>query len=225
MVLTGSCQYTKFPELYGKMSSTNKVKRMVRQLKQACSSSFQAGRRAYLCEYVPLIYQLVVKKLTENKEDVLEAVETIKQQGLNVELFKENILSLLMDTSADIFNNLDSRIKTVFTKAYNQACQSSVKRVKAKRAAGGEMAGMQGVYKDGFDPDIMEDDLDVARDSSASVSNEEFEVVGKSKEVNAAASRGRGRSTTPTRGIQAPRGSATSRGGGSARGSRGRGRG
>ena len=95
---------------------------MVRQLKQACGSSFQAGRRAYLCEYVPLIYQLVVKKLTEKKEDVLEAVDTIKQQGLNVEFFKENILSLLMDTSADIFNNLDSRIKTVFTKAYNQAC-------------------------------------------------------------------------------------------------------
>lgn len=34
-------------------------------------------------------------------------------------MFKENILSLLMDHSAEIFNNLETKIKSAFTKTYN----------------------------------------------------------------------------------------------------------
>lgn len=56
------------------MSTTGKVKRMVRQIKQSVGPSYYAGKASYLNEYVPLIYQMVVKKLTQNKEDINEAI-------------------------------------------------------------------------------------------------------------------------------------------------------
>ncbi len=70
-----------------------------------------------------------------------------------------------MDTSADRFNELDSKIKTVFTKTYNQQCQTSIRKIKGKKVGnGGEMAGMEGVYKEDFDPEFMEqlDETDVS---------------------------------------------------------------
>ena len=40
-------------------------------------------------------------------------------QGVSVELFKDNILTLLMDCSADMFGELSTQVKTAFTKTYN----------------------------------------------------------------------------------------------------------
>lgn len=51
---------------------------MLRELKQACGGAFSAGRNAYLHEYVPLIFRMIVRKLTSVKEDVIEAILIIK---------------------------------------------------------------------------------------------------------------------------------------------------
>ena len=78
LILKGKCHWAKFPEIWPKLSSFNKTKRMLRELKQECGVAFQAGRNAFLHEYVPLIYRLIVKQLTPNKEDVIEAIHIMK---------------------------------------------------------------------------------------------------------------------------------------------------
>ena len=38
---------------------------------------------------------------------------------MSADMFKEHVLTLLMDSSADRFNAIDSKVKTAFTKSYN----------------------------------------------------------------------------------------------------------
>ena len=183
MLLTGKCVWAKFPEMWPKLSTQNKTKRMLREIKQECGASFLAGRHAYLHEYVPLIFRLIIKHLTSNKEDVLQAIDIMKQQGLTVETFKEHVLTLLLDTSGTLYNELDPKIKTMFTKCYTQMCPTSLKRVKQQKQAGGDKVLD---YKEGFDPNYEEDCDDVSEESETEQKDnvvDGFEVVGKSKEV------------------------------------------
>ena len=48
-------------------------------------------------------------------------------------MFKEHIITLLMDNSADKFVQIDSKTKSAFTKQYNSMCSSSVKRIKKNK--------------------------------------------------------------------------------------------
>ena len=83
-------------------------------------AEFQASRKAVLVEYVPLLYQMVMKELKKGEKDsVLEAVKTLQSQHLNVELFKENIITMLMDSSGAIYNDLEPKTKSAFTRIYN----------------------------------------------------------------------------------------------------------
>ncbi len=180
MILTGKCSWPKFPEIWPKMSSFNKIKRMLRELKQECGGSFQAGRYGYLHEYVPLIFRMIIKHLTPNKEEVIQAVQIMKQQGLSAEMFKEHVLTLLLDTSGDQFSELDPKVKTMFTKCYSQMCPTSLKRVKQSKQSSGKLLG----YREGFDPTYMEDsEADNEGSEHDSDGNDGFEVVGKSKEA------------------------------------------
>lgn len=53
------------------------------------------------------------------KESVLKAVQILINQSMNIELFKENIISLLMDDSGLMYEQLDSKVKQAFTRVYN----------------------------------------------------------------------------------------------------------
>ena len=50
-----------------------------------------------------------------------------------MDMFKEHVLTLLMDNSANVYNSLDTKTKTAFTKQYNVMQSSSVKRVPKKK--------------------------------------------------------------------------------------------
>ncbi len=53
------------------------------------------------------------------KEDITKSCSMLIELGLSAEMFKEHVLTLLMDKSADRFNGLDSKVKSAFTKGYN----------------------------------------------------------------------------------------------------------
>lgn len=93
---------------------------MLKELKASCGASFQADRNSFLLWYVPLLFTLVLQKLQlGTKQDITEAAAILVDQGVSVELFKDNILTLLMDCSADMFGELSTQVKTAFTKTYN----------------------------------------------------------------------------------------------------------
>ena len=106
----------------------------------------------------------------------------MKQQGLSAEMFKEHVLSLLLDTSGDQFNSLDPKVKSLFTRSYTQLCPSSLKRVKQQKQIGSDKLLE---YKEGFDPTYM-DDCEAESEESEVDENDGIEVVGKSKEAKKA---------------------------------------
>lgn len=55
------------------------------------------------------------------QEQTKFAVELLIAQGVTVDMFKEHVLTLLMDNSANIYNSLDTKTKTAFTRQYNTA--------------------------------------------------------------------------------------------------------
>lgn len=172
--------------MWPKLSTYNKTKRMLREIKQECGYSFQAGRNAFLHEYVPLIFRILIKYLTQSKDDIVKAIEIMKQQGLSAETFKEHVLTLLLDTSGDIYNQLDPKIKTMFTKCYTQMCPTSLKRVKQQKQSGGDKVLE---YREGFDPNYEDDCDDLSEESDTDVKEnvvDGFEVIGKSKDVKKA---------------------------------------
>jgi len=162
----------------------------------------------------------------------MKAIETMKALGVTMDILKEHILGLLMCGEGDRFAAMPTAAKTMFTKAYNVVCQSSVKPI--KKVKRGEDSGMKGE----FDPDFMSEP---SGGESESDGESEIDVVGKvlnkKKEVAPRATRGRGAGTAPagrgTRGgsANAPagrgtrgggRGTSTPRGSSRGRGSRGR---
>ena len=68
--------------------------------------SFQANRSAVLHQYVPLLFTLVMKELRhENKQKIEEACKILIEQGMQVEMFKEHVITLLLDAnSGEMFN-------------------------------------------------------------------------------------------------------------------------
>jgi len=62
------------------MSMMNKTNRLLREIKAACGVAFQANRQSFLHLYVPLIFNLLIKKLESGcKEDITAAVEILIQ--------------------------------------------------------------------------------------------------------------------------------------------------
>lgn len=119
-LVSGSCRYTKFPELWPKLSIQNKTRRLLREVKASCGVAFQADRKSFLHQYIPLVFQLVIKHLeTGCKDEILKACEILVCQGMSAEMFKEHVITLLMDHSADRFAEVDTKTKTAFTKGYN----------------------------------------------------------------------------------------------------------
>ena len=54
--------------------------------------------------------------------------------GISIDMFKENIMQLLLDQSrAEIFNSLPTSVKSYFTKTYNIQFKSSIKPTKKSK--------------------------------------------------------------------------------------------
>ncbi len=122
-------------------------------------------------------------------------------------MFKEHVLTLLMDSSADRFTQLDAKIKTAFTKLYNTMCQSSVKRVKKQKRDDDYKEEQQQT----FDPDFEEK---VEASEPEESEEDQFEVVGKTRDVKSLPKKKEGKATSEmmSRGVSGSRGRGRGRG-------------
>ena len=82
--------------------------------------------------------------------------------------FKENMMGLLVsEKKLAMFNDIDTAMKTAFTKKFNELNQSSIKAVKKTRSAGAAPPGSG--FGSKFDPDIQ----DVASDNGDTTSDDD----------------------------------------------------
>ncbi|CDW82868.1 replication factor c subunit 1 [Stylonychia lemnae] len=151
----GYVPYCKFPEWFGKNSTTRKSQRLVREIRERCGHHLYTVKNAIQFEHVSLIYELIMQYLnTGGQNQIQTAVEILVDLGMNVEFFKENIVQIVPDPQrADMFNQLAAQIKTQFTKAFNQAYKSSIKGTKKGKAkdTSGIPSGANNVLNTNFD--------------------------------------------------------------------------
>eukprot|EP00347_Sterkiella_histriomuscorum_P014045 403362369 len=133
----GFVPYAKFPEWFGKFSTTRKSTRLIREIRERCGHHLYTVKKAIQFEHVTLIFELVIKLLqTGQSPNILEAVSILIDLGLNVDMFKEHIVTVLPNQErADLFNQLPATVKSEFTKTYNKVFKSSIK---AKKVAKGK---------------------------------------------------------------------------------------
>ena len=97
----------------------------------------QASRIELQNEYVELILNMVYKALKAGKDNVSEAVDIIQSLGLSNENMKEHLMGLSMDAKLNkSFDDLDTQIKSAFTREYNKRNTSNttgiVKKIKGQ---------------------------------------------------------------------------------------------
>lgn len=83
--------------------------------------------------YVDLMLIMILKQLKQGKDNVPEAIEIMVDLGISNEILKEHLMGLSMDTKlTKDFDNLDTQLKTAFTKEYNKKQASNTTGVTKK---------------------------------------------------------------------------------------------
>jgi len=122
----GYLPFTKFSEWLGKMSSAKKAGRYIRELKDMMGVT--ASRKTVHLEYVPLVFNVICTCLGQEGVAIPAAVDFMREYGLSMEGLKENVLGLILNEDmVKEFNDLSPKVKSAFTKAYNEAMKQSVK--------------------------------------------------------------------------------------------------
>ena len=137
---SGNLPFPKFPEWLGKNSTTKRIDRMIRDVREMCAHHLYSDKRSILFESVPLIFELIMKLLcVGDTTAITEAVSVLEDFNLTMDAFKEHIIGLLLDQkSIDAYNAMPPASKGNFTKIYNSVFKSSIKAKKAKKASGAE---------------------------------------------------------------------------------------
>jgi hypothetical protein len=136
---SGFLTYTKFPEWLGKNSTTKRIERMIRDVREMCAHHLYADKKAILFESIPLIFWITFNHLKKGDADsVAEAVSVLEDFNLTMDAFKEHIIGLQLDQkNLDDYAALPAPIKGSFTKIYNQVFKSSIKAAaRGKRGTG-----------------------------------------------------------------------------------------
>lgn len=131
---SGMLPYPRFPEWLGKNSTTKKIERMIRDVREMCAHHLYSDKKSILFESIPLIFHMVYANLAQGGHDsIAEAVSILEDFSLSLDAFKENIVGLQLDQrSLDAYNALPAPVKGNFTKIYNSVFKSSIKAAKGR---------------------------------------------------------------------------------------------
>ena len=133
----GRSSYPAFPQFWGKLSTMRKAHRLIRELKQAMSHSIYADRYSVQNEMVPFLLQDILDRLKAGQ--VSELIAYMDDLRISNEMVKEHLMGLSLDRKICAqFDQIETRVKTAFTKEYNKA-HTDIKKMKAKAVKGGEL--------------------------------------------------------------------------------------
>ena len=173
----GFVPFPKFPEAMGKISSLNKIKREVTELKE-CFPSYSANeiRR----DILPVMYTYLIDTIIEG--DIEATLDLMKKYRITMEYFKENMTDLVGEKLKIQFEKLGTSNKSNLTRAYNKNFKSSIIRTKNKKGKGKSSVNVnnsQNIYDENGNPlnEIMEEEDEDNDESSDSV----LDIKGKTK--------------------------------------------
>lgn len=139
-LLAEFCPFAKFPEFYGKFSSTKKMQREIRELKMNMMEHITGSSEAIKFDYAPGLFNLLKAKMVKGNEDALEeAIELYNNYGLTPELVKEHLVDVIYNPDKkDLMEGVETKTKASFTRIYNNKFKESLVHKKKKRVAAAE---------------------------------------------------------------------------------------
>lgn len=127
--------FAKFPEFFGKFSTTKKVHREVRELRMSLMGNVSATRQAVKFDYAPHLMQLIRMHMAKGEKDDQDTVlEVYENYGLTPELVKEHQVEILYNPDKiDFMSKVDKKSKANMTKLYNAKYKESLVAKKKKK--------------------------------------------------------------------------------------------
>ena len=172
----GFVPFPKFPEAMGKMSSLNKIKREITELKECFHS---ASSKEIRLDILPVFYTYLVDYIVDG--DIENTLELMKKYRITMEYFKENMTDLVDEKLKIQFEKIGTSNKSNLTRAYNKNFKSSIIRNKNKKGKAKSSVNLnnQNIYDENGNPlnEIQEEEIEENDESSESI----LDIKGKTK--------------------------------------------
>ena len=170
----GFVPFPKFPEAMGKISSLNKKKREITELKECFPSASSDEIRR---DILPVFYTYLIDYVLDG--DIDKVLELMKKYKVTMEYFKENMTDLVDEKLRLKFDKVGTANKSSLTRAYNKNFKTSIVRNKNKKGKTQSSVNLnsQNIYDENGNPlnEIAEEE-DI-EESSESI----IDVKGKTK--------------------------------------------
>ena len=172
MIFSSYLEFANFPQSIGKISRLIKVNKEIKELKKIFSdySIFEISNIVG-----PLFFNIITNKLIDKgKEEIDNIVDLLVHFGMNVTMFKENLFDIQSKNNQNLYNKINTSVKTTLTKKLNEKFKTSLKHNKTRTI----MMPKIKVDKDGNLLDD-EDDDDIEEEEADDQSSSIFEPIKK----------------------------------------------
>ena len=172
MIFSSFLGFPRFPTYINKISTIIKINRELKELKKIFNNYSLYEIKNLVG---PLFYNIIIDKLVKDgKNGIDRIVDILANYRMSSNLFKENLYDLQTKENQDLYNKINTSIKTSLTKKLNERFKTSLKQHKSKTI----MMPKIKVDKDGNLLDDFEDD-DVDEEEADDQSSSFFEPIKK----------------------------------------------
>lgn len=172
MIFSSFLGFPKFPTYFNKISTIIKINRELKELKKIFNNYSLYEIKNLVG---PLFYNIIIDKLVKDGKNGIDGiVDILANYRMSSSLFKENLYDLQTKENQDLYNKVNTSIKTSLTKKLNERFKTSLKQHKSKTI----MMPKIKVDKDGNLLDDFEDD-DVDEEEADDQSSSFFEPIKK----------------------------------------------
>ncbi|CAD8054438.1 unnamed protein product [Paramecium sonneborni] len=126
-----------FPQMLGKISSENKIKRQILEVKEAfAQQTYLTNTKAIKFQYIEPYAFIVIQSLSNAGLSCIdELVQLLRTYNLNIQQFEECVVgSLALFPKRDLMTDITSQVRTSLNKAMKQSMDSADKLGKEKKA-------------------------------------------------------------------------------------------
>lgn len=137
-----------------------KTKRLVRELRQAVSQmqgSLSMDKFAIQNELVPIMLDQILTHLKKN--EIQEVVDYLDDMHVTNDMVKEHLMGLSLKKDIQtLFDKVDTKTKSAFTRAYNKAHQklTGTKKGKAAKDASSPQSDDEGAETSDDDTEVID---------------------------------------------------------------------
>ncbi|XP_060516743.1 replication factor C subunit 1 [Cylas formicarius] len=183
--MSGSLERVNFPAWFGKNSKRSKVMRILSELHSHTRTTTSGDKMSIKLDYaVPLYHSIVKPLLTEGVNGISKSLDVMKSYSLLREDLN-NLVDLCQGFgNKNIFNDVESRVKSAFTRAYNkQVMLPFAPPVASKKKKNAEDAELMGEDDDELEEDVEEDGVEADTMIKVKVKKEPATSASSSKEA------------------------------------------